>query len=123
MTYENGEVIDQSGITFATGFDVGQYSSHDIKKFDFPKTLEEKLLPFAGVTKERAKDLLPLALQTMLTSKEANQIDFKVKESHLRSTIESWNTHKLERTPKFKDLTSAQQTVLLSRTFHQGPGM
>ena len=119
----NKKVLGQSGITFATGFDVGQHSEKEIKSYGFPKALEEKLLPFAGIKKERAKELLPLARDTILTKEEANRVDLVIKGGHLKAAIKSWNANRLENTPLFKDLSSAQQTILLSRTFHQGPDM
>ncbi|EHL30396.1 hypothetical protein LDG_7581 [Legionella drancourtii LLAP12] len=118
-----GKVLGRSGITFATGFDVGQRNEREIKNFNFPKALEEKLLPFAEKIRDDAKKLLPLALKTHLTAEEANRVDLAVKGEHLGYTIKSWNARRLKNTPLFNDLTSAQQTVLLSRTFHQGRGM
>ncbi len=123
LPMNNGNVIDNSGITIATGFDIGQHNEHEVKNFNFPKSLEDKLLPFVEATKEDAKALLSLANQTTVTAEEANLIDFRVKGSMLESTINSWNSRRLKDTPLFKNLSSAQQTVLLSRTFHQGPGM
>ncbi|WP_298213049.1 hypothetical protein [Acidovorax sp.] len=49
------------------------------------------------------------------------QIDFAVKVKHLGAAIQSWNGS--DPTENFADLTRAQQTVLFSRTFHQGTGM
>ncbi|CEG56039.1 conserved protein of unknown function [Legionella fallonii LLAP-10] len=120
---KTGTVIGRSGITFATGFDLGQNSASDIKKFNFPKELEEKLLPFVGAQREDAKKLLPLAERTFISFEEANLIDFKVKGLHLRSAIKRWDAHRSENTPAFRDLTSGQQIVLFSRTFHQGRRM
>lgn len=120
---EKGIVIGNSGITFATGFDVGQYNKKQIQSFKFPHELEDKLLSFVGAKKGDAKNLLSLAQQTVITKAEANLIDFSIKGYHLKSAINSWNSQKLDITPFFEDLTSAQQTVVFSRTFHQGVGM
>ncbi|WP_050805515.1 pesticin C-terminus-like muramidase [Legionella drancourtii] len=120
---KNGDVIDNSGITIATGFDIGQHDNYEIKNFGFPRELEEKLLPFVKATKKCAKTLLPLANQLVISVEDANLIDFAAKGAILKAAIKSWNTRKLENTPQFKDLTPAQQTILFSRTFHQGPGM
>ena len=48
---KKGNVIGQSGITIATGFDIGQHSVDEIKSYGFTKTLEKKLLPFADAKK------------------------------------------------------------------------
>lgn len=118
-----GEVIGQSGITFATGFDVGQLDKADLKRYSFPKDIEDKLLPFVSAKKEAARKLLPLAQKTVLSAQQLNLIDFKVKGVHLQSAIRSWDSRKQKGTPSFCELSPAQQTVLLSRTFHQGTGM
>ncbi|CEG56033.1 conserved protein of unknown function [RHS_repeat] [Legionella fallonii LLAP-10] len=123
LPMEDGKVLGKSGITIATGFDIGQYSKRQIKDLKFPKALEKKLLPFAELIKDDAKKLLPLANQTIISTEEANLIDFKIKRIHLNSAIKDWNANKFENTPAFQDLTSGQQTVLFSRTFHQGPSM
>ena len=120
---KKGNVIGQSGITIATGFDIGQHSVDEIKSYGFTKTLEKKLLPFADAKKECAKELLSLARETKFSNEELNQIDFVVQGHHLDLAIKSWNANRLENTPLFKDLSSSQQTVLLSRTYHQGPSM
>ncbi|MDP3269773.1 MAG: pesticin C-terminus-like muramidase [Legionella sp.] len=123
LLLHKGSVVGNSGINFATGFDVGQYSSTEIKQFNFSKELEQKLLPFVNAKKQDAINLLPLAKKTLITIKEANQIDFIIKGHHLKHAISNWNHNRLKSTPLFKDLSIAQQTVLFSRTFHQGVNM
>ncbi|MFJ1268653.1 pesticin C-terminus-like muramidase [Legionella lytica] len=117
------KVVGQSGITFATGCDIGQHSEKEIKSFHFPPELEAKLLPFAGKKRDDARELLPLAKKTYLTSEEANRLDFAFKGKTIQATMDSWNRKKLQHTPSFMELTAEQQTVLLSRTYHQGPAM
>ena len=118
-------VKGKSGITIATGFDIGQHSAREIKSYGFPKELEDKLLPFVEVRKEAAKKLLPLAKETLLTKAEADLIDLVIHSKHIEPAIKHWNTHnkRLPNTPLFTDLSLAQQTVLMSRTFNQGPDM
>lgn len=119
----DGTVIGNSGITIATGFDIGQHSAQEIKNFHFPKALENKLLPFVSAKIDEAKKLLPLAKQILLTKEEADLVDYKAAKSYINKTSQTWNSRKLENTPDFNKLTQAQQTVLYIRTFHQGPGM
>ncbi|MGB4984398.1 MAG: pesticin C-terminus-like muramidase, partial [Erysipelotrichaceae bacterium] len=116
-------ICGQSGITIATGFDIGQNNRKDLESYHFSSDLEGKLMPFVGAKKEDARKMLPLAKKTILTKKEANEIDFKAKGRHIKAAVNSWNKSRLENTPMFNELTPAQQTVLLSRTFHQGLGM
>ncbi|MFA6303647.1 MAG: pesticin C-terminus-like muramidase [Legionella sp.] len=119
----NGTVIGKSGITIATGFDIGQHSAQEIKNFHFPKALEKKLLPFVNATKDEAIKLLPLAKQITLTKHEADLLDYSAAKSYIKSTFQTWDSRKFENTPEFNQLSKAQQTVLYLRTFHQGTGM
>lgn len=118
-----GGVLGQSGATIATGFDVGQYGRNEIKAFGFPDALEEKILPFAGLRKGEALAVMDDIKAIGITSEEANIIDYAVKAKHLGAAIRSWDGAKADSAPAFTDLTKAQQTVIFSRTFHQGVGM
>jgi len=46
-----------------------------------------------------------------------------VMRQHLEATRTTWDANRPEGTPAFSDLSRAQQTVLFSRTYHQGPNM
>lgn len=112
---------DSSGVTIDTGVDLNKPVA-SIKAWGFPKTLEDKLIPYAGLTGDAARAKLnetPLEV----TDDEANLITQTVQKQFLESTMNSWNTVVGENGTQFKNLTAAQQTVLLSRTYHQGPGM
>jgi hypothetical protein len=117
---KNGEVLGNSGVTIATGFDIGQMNDNQLAKLGLPQGLTNKLSSYTELTKGDAVDALkdePLSV----TRGEAMKIDFAVKSLHLRSAIQSWNNSDSDVT--FTDLTQAQQTVIFSRTFHQGIGM
>lgn len=119
-----GQVAGRSGVTIATGWDIGQMNKQEIKALNLPPALEQKVLPYAGKVKGEAVEALqaqPLAI----SRDEANLIDQKIKAKHLDAAIRSWDAGKDGQPPtvKFAELTSAQQTVLFSRTFHQGVGM
>jgi len=118
-----GGVLGKSGVTIATGFDIGQYGREEIKAFGFPEGLEEKILPFAGLRKGDALAVIDLVKALSITSEEANIIDYAVKAKHLGSAIRSWDSTRPDSAPAFTELTPAQQTVIFSRTFHQGIGM
>ena len=119
-----GKVAGRSGVTIATGWDIGQMSKQEIKALGLPPALEQKVLPYAGKVKSDAVEALkaqPLAI----SRDEANLIDQKIKAKHLDAAIRSWDAGIDGQPPKvkFAQLTAAQQTVLFSRTFHQGVGM
>ncbi|WP_306553903.1 pesticin C-terminus-like muramidase [Acidovorax sp.] len=116
----DGRVLGRSGVTIATGYDIGQMNKMQLKELGFAKDLEDRLRPYTSLTKTDAVDFLnnnPLSV----TRAEAMQIDFAVKAMHLGAAIQAWNDS--DPTENFADLTRAQQTVLFSRTFHQGVGM
>lgn len=117
---KDGEVLGRSGVTIATGYDIGQMSETQLEELGFAKELEDKLRPYTNLTKADAVEFLrhnPLTIHRA----DAMQIDFAVKAQHLGAAIQAWNGS--DPTQKFTDLTRAQQTVLFSRTFHQGTGM
>jgi hypothetical protein len=116
----NGRVLGRSGVTIATGFDIGQMHATQLDQLGLPQDLAAKLRPYAGLIKGGAVDFLT-STPLSVTRDEAMQIDFAVKGMHLRSAAESWNSS--DPTVMFTDLTQAQQTVIFSRTFHQGVGM
>ena len=116
----NGKVLGRSGVTIATGFDIGQMNATQLDRLGMPQYLANKLRPYAGLIKGDAVDFLA-SNPLLVTRSEAMQIDFAVKGAHLRSAIQSWNNS--DPTVMFTDLTQAQQTVIFSRTFHQGVGM
>jgi GH24 family phage-related lysozyme (muramidase) len=120
---KDGTVAGQSGVTIATGFDIGQRSAASLKGFGFPPDLEKKYEPFCNKTKQDAVEALKKANGLTITKAEADETDMKIQRYHLVEAKKSWNGSIPKGGVKFEDLTSAQQTVLLSRTYHQGPGM
>jgi len=48
----------KSGVTIATGFDLGQRNEADLKKLKLSKTLIDKLKPYLGLTKKSAIDAI-----------------------------------------------------------------
>lgn len=103
-----------SGVTIATGFDLGQRNAEDLK--DFPQELQEKFNPYLGLKKEEADKKLkenPLTI----TKEEQQLIDKVVKQKESNKIIESY-----EKTTgkKFSDLSKQQQTVIVSVGFQYG---
>ncbi|MDP9169735.1 MAG: pesticin C-terminus-like muramidase [Acidobacteriota bacterium] len=121
-TARDGTVIGRSGVTICTGIDLGQQDLRWLTAMQLPADLEAALTPYLGLTMQAA--VTALAAQPLLISRdEGNLLDSMVQKDYLESTMQSWATHSSATTTGFTDLTSAQQTVLLSRTYHQGKGM
>ena len=109
--------VSQSGVTVATGVDLGQRSASDIDNLDIPDTLKAKLKPYAGVIKQAAKKLLaenPLEI----TKTEADALDKAVKQKALDELIGRYDAATTGK--KFSELPSGAQTVIASVAFQYG---
>lgn len=76
--------VSKSGVTVATGFDLGQRNEADLKALGLPSSLIAKLKPYLGKKSKDAQDALAKAPLT-ITASEAAAIDKAVKKSHVRS--------------------------------------
>ncbi len=120
---DSGKVAGRSGVTIATGFDIGQFSISDIRtKLGLSLTLQEKYKRFCNKQKQRAIDELEGSGGLSVLKHEADETDLKVQKFHLVAAMAAWDDEP-KPAMKFTELTPAQQTVILSRTYHQGPGM
>lgn len=120
--HDGEKVACRSGVTIATGFDIGQWDVPDLQaKLGLQVALANKYQRFCNKRKQAAVD--ELEKRGLLVEKfEADQTDMRVQRYHLLAAMESWNNAP-KPTKSFTDLSSAQQTVILSRTYHQGIGM
>ena len=119
---DGDKVAGRSGVTIATGFDIGQWSTLDLRKtFGLSAALQEKYKRFCGKIKQDA--INELESKGLSVSKpEADETDMKVQRFHLIGAMAVWDADP-KPAQKFTELTMAQQTVILSRTYHQGTGM
>ncbi len=121
-----GVVVGKSGMTVASGFDVGQWSVEQWKKFGFPKTLLDKISPFASHSfrkmskKQVAAEVGKIGPVPELTQSEADLCDGAVFGEELGGAIEAWNKVKKPNVPLFALLPSGWQTVWFSRVYQEG---
>jgi len=114
----DGSVVNSSGVTVATGVDLGQRSEAEIRALDIPDTLKDKLAPYANRTRDDAATFLdsnPLAL----TTEEADQLDRAVKADALDDIASNYN-EATANNPRFDELPSEAQTVVASVGFQYG---
>jgi len=107
----------KSGVTVATGVDIGQRSADDIERLNIPTELQKKLKPYAQHKGTDAENFLaknPL----QLTQDEANCLNKAVKESATSNLISSYNA--ASKKIKFEELPLEAQTVIASVAFHYG---
>ncbi|MDZ5648061.1 pesticin C-terminus-like muramidase [Nitrospirillum sp. BR 11828] len=125
----DGLVAGSSGMTVATGFDVGQKSEAELKAIGLPQDVITLVSPFAkhkfkGMTKIQVakwvKDTAPLPI---LTKAQADAVDKAVHGDVLNAIKNAWDQGREEGVPAFTELPTPWQTVLFSRAFHQGNGV
>lgn len=111
----------RSGVTVATGVDIGQMSADRIDRLDIPPALKEKLKPYAGVTGQEAAAFLALR-PLSITKDEAERLDRSVKGDAAAAIRAGYDravggTAGLKR---FDDLSDGIQTVICSVGFQYG---
>lgn len=122
-----GVVAQQSGMTIATGFDVGQFSAREISGFGFVGDVAQRLLPFAA-TKHEGKTAATVLAEIVamrvpvpaLTRAEAENVDELVKGAFVAAAANNWNEDRQAGVPAYAQLPIPWQTVIVSRFFQQG---
>ena len=117
----NGYVPDvggsRSGVTIATGVDLGQRSRSDINQLDIPDALKDKLSPYSELKGQAAEDFLrdnPL----VLNEEEADSLDKAIKEPALSSVSAKYDNSAAAK--NFSQLPPAAQTAIASVSFQYG---
>lgn len=104
-----------SGVTIATGFDIGQRSLNELYSL-FPPELAKKLAPYYGLKKQKAvAELQKTPLR--ITAEQAAEIDQAVKSQLLGQLEQRYNSAAQKR---FADLPECMQTVIASVAFQYG---
>jgi hypothetical protein len=79
---------------------------------------------FTGLTRAQvAAEIAAIGPMPQVSKSDADRIDAIVHAEYLAGALAAWNRRHLPRVPDFVRLPSGWQTVLFSRTFHQGLGM
>lgn len=112
-----GQVIGQSGVTIATGVDLGQWSLTDIRKLELPQELVKKIEPYLGRKKESALDALA-ENQLYISKEEADILDKQIYKQIFLRVEELFNKDGFT---KFEDLPNQAQTVIASIATNRGP--
>ncbi len=130
----SGLMVDRaSGVTVATGCDLGQMDSGILNEIGGQakaprsgQSLTERLKPFVGVTLKGmdrwavARTVASLAPVPQISKLEANLIDQIVFTEHVRETILARNNYPGRKAKEFEGLTPGQQTVLASVRYQFG---
>ena len=114
---DTGDVVGKSGLTIATGWDVGQMSEDEIEESGLPASVISKVKDFAGLKGQSALDMLEEKGAPSINSAEAAAINTYTHSKTLKAIS---TNYKLATGKSFKDLTKAQQTVVSSVGFQYG---
>lgn len=112
--------VSKSGVTIATGFDLGPRSEAELNNLGLPILLIAKLKPYLGKKSQDAVDYLrtnPLRI----TLEEGKSIDKAVRSSHINSLKIKYfaSIHNTEK-KDFFNLPTEAQTVIASVSFQYG---
>ncbi len=120
-----GVVVGRSGMTVASGFDVGQWHLKNLEQdMKLPSTLVTKLKPFVSPNNFKSKTKAQVAEQVgtlgpvpELTKAEADLCDAAVFGNKLDTALTLWDSGRHHGVPNFTALPSGWQTVWLSRVY------
>ncbi|MCG8427991.1 MAG: pesticin C-terminus-like muramidase [Chromatiales bacterium] len=119
--YVPAAAVSKSGVTIATGFDLGQRDENDLKQLKLDASLITKLKPYLGAQGTTAQDLLKSSPLTIDLA-EAKAIDKAVKSAHITKLKFKYNAAP-GNTKKFIDIPPQAQTVIASVSFQYGVGL
>lgn len=109
-----GNVIGHSGVTIASGFDLGSRSQQSLEASGLPDALVAKLTPFAGLQGEAAKKA---AKNLNITDEEGLAINKYAKRDSLTQLDKAW----MKATGKsFKSLPKHKATPIADLAFNHG---
>lgn len=109
---KDGKPLGKSGVTIASGFDLGGRSIRGLQ--GLPEDLVIKLAPYLGVRGEAAQNI---ASSLKITSEEADILNEVAKNQTVGMLSNLW---KNTTGTNFQDLPSNKQTVLASVAFQYG---
>ena len=113
-TDNNGKIIGTSGVTIATGVDLGTKDRNFFNDMDVSEEIITKLEPFFNL---KGADALLQAEKLQLSASEVKELDTAIKKKYSKDII---NQYEKDSGKNFEDLTSEQQTVITSVAFQHG---
>lgn len=111
--------LDQSGVTIASGFDLGQHDRNYLVRIGLPSYLVNILTPYMGRKKWNAVNYLN-ANPLRLSDSEAQTINRKVKPDKANEIIKTYNAAS---SVPFEQLAKGPQTVITSVAFQYGSNL
>ena len=96
---KSGEPLGASGVTIATGLDLGQQTRAGLKAMDIPETLINRFSPYLGAQKKEAQYILARQPLT-LTREEVATVDAAVHAKYIDETAELFGRDAFAAAPK-----------------------
>lgn len=115
--------LDQSGVTIAAGFDLGQRNADDLKALNLRPELIQKLTPYLGLRRGDAQAALKTSLA--ITNDEAQAVNRAVKDHFYKDVVGKYDAATARnygegQAPKFDGLPREAQTAILSTAYQYG---
>ncbi|MDQ2096678.1 MAG: pesticin C-terminus-like muramidase [Tychonema bourrellyi B0820] len=110
------KIKHQSGVTIATGFDLGQHNKQELQNMELPNNIIQKLEPYLDLKLIDAENALEKQGLT-ITEEEGKIIDKAVKKKQQEKVEKSYNN---DSKINFRDLPGEAQTVIASVAFQKG---
>ncbi|WP_455204551.1 pesticin C-terminus-like muramidase [Kaarinaea lacus] len=111
--------VSNSGVTVATGFDLGARNEADLKKLNLSTSLQKKLKPFLGLKKAAAVNALKTT-NLIISKNEADSIDKAVKKEATDLLVRRYNAAIKPAQKQFSQLPKEAQTVIASVAYQYG---
>lgn len=111
----------KSGVTIATGFDLGQRNEDDLRALKLDQALITQLRPYLGMTGANAQALL-VKTPLLITVNQAQAIDSAIKSEHVERLRLKYDTAPGNR-KRFIGIPPEAQTVIASVSFQYGVGL
>ncbi|USD39977.1 type VI secretion system tip protein VgrG [Vibrio sp. SCSIO 43135] len=109
--------ISQSGVTIATGFDLGARSVSDLVNLGLPENLVVRFTPYLGLKRYEAMERLE-ANPLTITNEELTIVNEVVKKAETEKIVSVFNSS--SSTTKFECLPKQAQTVIASVSYQYG---
>ena len=119
---DNNRALENSGVTIASGFDIGQHNTNEITTlFAGHDDIILALTPFANVRRQPAVELLNRTRPEDLNSTQIQTIERIVDVDRAAAVVTTFNNNnQLDGNATFNQLPSEFQTVIASVTFQYG---
>ena len=120
LPMEGENVVGKSGLTVATGFDVGQMSEEELMRSPLSDEIKAKLSPYVG---KKGQDALALTNEMGVPNITPDQSSMIDAYSHKRTLDSLKSNYNKSSGKNFDDLSSEQQTVVASVGFQYGSNL